>query len=58
MHPLLGKLSQRNEAGTFLGAFAVVMEGVLDLETAEALACRNGLALANDLMLQKGSDCY
>jgi hypothetical protein len=33
MHPLLGKLSQRNEAGTFLGAFAVVMEGVLDLET-------------------------
>ena len=60
MHPLPGKLSQRNEADTFLGASAVAMEGVLDLETAEALTCREGLALANDLMVQKvqiATDC-
>jgi len=60
MHPLPGKLSQRNEADTFLGASAVAMEGVLDLETAEALACREVLALANDLMLRKvriATDC-
>jgi ribonuclease HI len=50
----------RDEAGTFLGASAFVMEGVLDPETAEALACREGLALASDLMLHKvriATDC-
>ena len=50
----------RDEAGTFLRVYAIVMEGVLDLETAEALACREGLALASDLMLQKvriATDC-
>ncbi|XP_066347900.1 uncharacterized protein [Miscanthus floridulus] len=43
----------RDEVGIFLGASAIVMEGVSDLETAEALACREGLALSSDLMLQK-----
>jgi hypothetical protein len=41
----------RDEAGTFLGASAIVMEGVSGLETAEKLACREGLALVSDLML-------
>ena len=43
----------RDEAGIFLGASAIMMEGVSDLETAEALACREGLALVSDLMLWK-----
>jgi hypothetical protein len=40
----------RDEAGTFLGV-SVVMDGVSGLETAEKLACREGLALVSDLML-------
>jgi len=43
----------RNEAGTSLGASAVVMRGVSDHETVGALACREGLALTSDLMLRK-----
>ena len=31
----------------------LVMEGVSSPETAEAMACREGLALAKDLALQK-----
>jgi ribonuclease HI len=30
----------------------VVLEGITDVETAEVIACREGLALASDLMLQ------
>ena len=36
------------------------MEGITDLEMAEAMACREGMALASDLVLQKfklASDC-
>ena len=50
----------RDEAGNFLGASALVMEGITDPEMAEAMACREGMALASDLVLQKfklASDC-
>lgn len=46
--------------GRYLGASALVLEGGFDAETVEALACREGLALAADLMLQKirlATDC-
>jgi hypothetical protein len=46
--------------GQFLGASTLVMEGCIDPETMEAVACREGLALASDLMLQRfklASDC-
>jgi ribonuclease HI len=44
----------------FLGASALVVDGCVDLETMEVVACREGLALASDLMLQRfklASDC-
>ena len=44
----------RDEYGAFLGAFAVVMEGVS--ETAEAMAVREGLALARDLLGAEPAD--
>ena len=50
----------RNEAGRFQGASVVVMQGISDPETAEVMACREGLALASDLMLRKvriATDC-
>ena len=43
----------RDERGSFHGASVLVMEGVSSPETAEAMACREGLALAKDLALQK-----
>jgi hypothetical protein len=46
--------------GSFLGALTMVLEGILDPETLEVLACREGLALASDLGLQRfrmASDC-
>jgi hypothetical protein len=36
----------------FLGSSAVVMEGSLEPETIEAIACKEGLALASDLLLK------
>jgi hypothetical protein len=42
----------RDFAGRFLGASAVVMEGSLEPETVEAISCKEGLALASDLLLQ------
>lgn len=50
----------RDEDGTFLGASALVLEGITDPETIEPIACREGLALAADLLLRKfrlASDC-
>jgi len=50
----------RDEDGYFLGASALVMEDITDPEMAEAMACREGMALASDLVLQKfklASDC-
>jgi ribonuclease HI len=46
--------------GAFLGASSVVTEGMTDPESLEVLACREGLALAKDLLLQKiklSTDC-
>ncbi|WVZ50563.1 hypothetical protein U9M48_001805 [Paspalum notatum var. saurae] len=50
----------RNEDGVYLGASVVVTEGTNNLETLEALACREGLFLASDLSLRRyrlASDC-
>ena len=50
----------RDEAHNFLGASALVMKGITDPEMAEAMACREGMVLASDLVLQKfklASDC-
>jgi ribonuclease HI len=43
----------RDEGGPFQGASVLVMEGVSSPEIEEAMACREGLALAKDLVLQK-----
>jgi ribonuclease HI len=42
----------RDDSGRFQGASVIVMEGVTDPETAEVLACREGVALADDLAQQ------
>lgn len=50
----------RDDAGRFLGASALVMTGITKPETLEALACREGLSLASDLLLHRvrlASDC-
>ena len=47
-------------AEVFLGASAVVFQGVTELATLEACACREALALAEDLAISKAriaSDC-
>lgn len=50
----------RDGAGNFLGASTLVLEGIIDAEMVEAIACREDLALASDLSLQNlrvASDC-
>ena len=50
----------RDETGVFLGASVLVAQGVSPPEVAEAMACREGLALASDLGLQRvriATDC-
>ena len=50
----------RDGGGGFLGASSVVLDGVTDPETLESLACREGMSLAADLVLQNfrlASDC-
>jgi hypothetical protein len=50
----------RSSEGAFLGASVVVVQGISDPEVLEALACREGLDLASDLLLKKvrvASDC-
>jgi ribonuclease HI len=50
----------RDEGGQFLGASVVVLQGVSDPESLEAMACREGLALSADLLVQRirvASDC-
>jgi hypothetical protein len=42
-----------NTTGSFLGASTMVLEGVLEPETLEVLACREGFALSSDLGLQR-----
>ena len=50
----------RDGRGAFLGASVVVMAGLTEPELAEAMACREALALASDLQLRRitvASDC-
>jgi hypothetical protein len=50
----------RSTEGGFLGASVVVVQGISDPKVLEALACREGLDLASDLLLTKfrvASDC-
>jgi hypothetical protein len=50
----------RDTSDAFLDASAVAMRGATDPEALEALACREGLALATDLLLRRvrvASDC-
>jgi hypothetical protein len=50
----------RNEDGQFMGASALVMEGILDPACAEAIACREALCLAQDQGVSSvliASDC-
>jgi hypothetical protein len=42
----------RDSEGSFFGASSV-LQGISDPETLEAMACREGLALASDLFLQR-----
>jgi ribonuclease HI len=50
----------RNAESTFLGASSLTIDGITDPETLEALACREALALAQDLLVDRitvASDC-
>ena len=41
----------RDEAGNYMGSSALVISGIVDVPTLEAIACREGISLAEDLML-------
>jgi hypothetical protein len=41
----------RDQVGMFLGASGVVLDGIANVGTAEAIACREGLELASNLTL-------
>lgn len=43
----------RDNQGLYLGVSALVLTGVIDTATLEALTCREGLALTNDLYVQR-----
>lgn len=50
----------REAEGRYIGSTAIVVPGILDATSLEALACREGLALAADLNLHEiviSSDC-
>jgi ribonuclease HI len=50
----------QDSSGVYLGSSAVVFDGITDPASLEALACREGLALAADLALSRiqiASDC-
>ncbi|KAM0898703.1 hypothetical protein ACQ4PT_021767 [Festuca glaucescens] len=50
----------RHADGTFLGASSVVLFGITDPETLEAMACREGLSVAADLLIRRfrlATDC-
>jgi hypothetical protein len=42
-----------DSAGTFLGASALVVEGISNPEVMEAITCREGGALATDLFFRR-----
>lgn len=43
----------RDSNGIYLGSSAVIFEGISDPACLEALACREGLALSDDLNLSR-----
>lgn len=43
----------RDDAGLYMGSSALVLHGLMDPTILEALACREALALAKDLMLHQ-----
>jgi len=43
----------RDGAGIFQGASVLIIQGAIDPELMEAIACREGLALASDLAVRK-----
>ncbi|TVU05957.1 hypothetical protein EJB05_49143, partial [Eragrostis curvula] len=43
----------RSKTGEFLGASVVVMDGIMNAEVSEALACGEGMALARDIVLRR-----
>ena len=43
----------RDGMGAFQGASVLVIQGITDPESMEAIACREGLALASDLTFRK-----
>ena len=50
----------RDDGGNYMGSSALMVEGVVDPATLEAIACREALALAQDLGIQNfvvSSDC-
>lgn len=50
----------RDETGKFLGASSISLKGLSDPTAAEAIACNEGLSLAQDLQLARfvlASDC-
>ena len=50
----------RDSSGNYLGSSALVVEGVDDPASLEAMACREAMALAEDLLLNNvviASDC-
>ena len=50
----------RDNNGVFLGSSALVIDGIWDPTTLEAIACRETIALAEDLHIQQmvvASDC-
>ena len=50
----------RDEDGRFMGASALVLQGIVDPEVVESIACREGMALASNLRadgLRLASDC-
>lgn len=49
----ISKNMNKASAGMFMGASALIIEGCVDPEIMEAVACHEGLALASDLMLQR-----
>jgi hypothetical protein len=43
----------RSSDGTFMGALVVVVQGITEPETLEAMACRESLSVASDHLLLK-----
>ena len=42
----------RDDVGRYLGSSSLIVRGIIDVATLEAMACREALALAEDLKIQ------